>query len=105
MNAHRIETTLNENGTLTLHDLPFDAGATVEVIVRETNGKDRVNGASTPSQDAAAKNENWLEDFTAAIDKFWAHEGERPDIPRDWGENFDKYKRTLFTPSKDENGS
>lgn len=35
MNAHRIETTLTTKGMLTLQDLPFDAGATVEVIVLE----------------------------------------------------------------------
>jgi hypothetical protein len=31
--AHRIETTLTQNGTLTLDDLPFQAGEVVEVIV------------------------------------------------------------------------
>lgn len=33
LQAHRIETTLTENGTLTLEHLPFQAGETVEVIV------------------------------------------------------------------------
>lgn len=33
LQAHRIETTLTENGTLTLDHLPFQAGETVEVIV------------------------------------------------------------------------
>lgn len=33
MNAHRIETTLTENGTLTLRDLPFQEGDAVEVII------------------------------------------------------------------------
>jgi hypothetical protein len=31
--AHRVETTLTQNGTLTLEHLPFQAGETVEVIV------------------------------------------------------------------------
>ena len=33
LQAHRIETTLTENGTLTLAHLPFQAGEAVEVIV------------------------------------------------------------------------
>jgi len=47
MNAHRIETTLEQNGELTLRDLPFAAGDAVEVIVLETarNGN-KHNGGS-----------------------------------------------------------
>ena len=33
LQAHRIETTLTQNGTLTLDNLPFQAGESVEVIV------------------------------------------------------------------------
>ena len=33
MSVHRIETTLNQDGTLTLTDLPFQAGDAVEVII------------------------------------------------------------------------
>ena len=33
MNAHRVETTLTEDGSLTLKDLPFHAGDSVEIIV------------------------------------------------------------------------
>jgi hypothetical protein len=33
MNAHKVKTILTENGTLTLHGLPFQAGETVEVII------------------------------------------------------------------------
>ena len=33
LHAHPIETTLNQDGTLTLDHLPFPAGAAVEVIV------------------------------------------------------------------------
>ena len=37
MNAHRIETVLTEDGTLTLRGLPFQAGDTVEVIILESH--------------------------------------------------------------------
>ena len=33
LQAHRVETTLTQNGTLTLDHLPFQAGEAVEVIV------------------------------------------------------------------------
>lgn len=33
MQAHRAETTLSEDGMITLHDLPFRRGELVEVIV------------------------------------------------------------------------
>lgn len=33
LQAHRIETTLTQDGTLTLNHLPFQAGEQVEVIV------------------------------------------------------------------------
>ena len=33
MQAHRTETTLSEDGVLTLHDIPFRRGESVEVIV------------------------------------------------------------------------
>ncbi|HEY7546271.1 MAG TPA: hypothetical protein VID27_15380 [Blastocatellia bacterium] len=33
MSEHHIETTLHEDGTLTLTDLPFRAGDAVEVII------------------------------------------------------------------------
>ena len=36
MQAHRIETTLSEDGTLVLNHLPFQAGEMVEVIVLKT---------------------------------------------------------------------
>jgi hypothetical protein len=36
MNAHKIETVLTEDGTLTLRGLPFHAGDTVEVIILES---------------------------------------------------------------------
>ena len=35
MKAHRIETKLTENGTVTIEDLPFRAGDAVEIIILE----------------------------------------------------------------------
>jgi hypothetical protein len=32
MNAHHIETILTENGTLTLRDLPFQAGMQLKLL-------------------------------------------------------------------------
>ncbi len=47
LQAHRIETTLTQNGTLTLDHLPFQAGEAVEVIVLphmpSTTPTDRLN--------------------------------------------------------------
>jgi hypothetical protein len=39
MSTHRIETTINQDGTLTLNDIPFQAGDEVEVIIRERSPK------------------------------------------------------------------
>jgi hypothetical protein len=33
METFRLDTTLTQDGTLTLHDLPFQAGDSVEVII------------------------------------------------------------------------
>ena len=33
MESHRIEATLERDGTITLNDLPFHAGQTVEVVI------------------------------------------------------------------------
>ncbi|HLM56730.1 MAG TPA: hypothetical protein VK422_11495 [Pyrinomonadaceae bacterium] len=35
VNAHRVETIIDQDGTLTLNGLPFQAGAEVEVIILE----------------------------------------------------------------------
>ncbi|URD48433.1 hypothetical protein [Chroococcidiopsis sp. CCNUC1] len=50
MNAHKIETVLNEDGTLTLRGLPFRAGDAVEVIVLES--RTPLPEAPTPSPDS-----------------------------------------------------
>lgn len=39
MNVHRVETTINQDGTLTLNELPFQAGDEVEVIILERRSK------------------------------------------------------------------
>ncbi len=39
MNVHRIETTISQDGTLTITNLPFQAGDAVEVIVLESSLK------------------------------------------------------------------
>lgn len=39
MSVHRTETTLSEDGKLTLEDLPFQAGDIVEVIVLDISNK------------------------------------------------------------------
>ena len=54
LQAHRIETTLTQNGTLTLDHLPFQAGEAVEVIVLPhmplTTPPDRYSLRGTPVQ-------------------------------------------------------
>lgn len=39
MNAHKLEAVLAEDGKLVLDGLPFDAGASVEVIILERSSK------------------------------------------------------------------
>ena len=39
MGTHRVETTLERDGTLTLKDLPFQAGDEVEVIILAREAK------------------------------------------------------------------
>ena len=43
MQAHRIETTVAEDGTLVLHHLPFQAGEQVEVIVLKSVSNPKTN--------------------------------------------------------------
>ncbi len=49
MNAHKIDTVLSEDGTLTLQDLPFHAGDTVEVIVLKTKTSQHKATTKPPS--------------------------------------------------------
>lgn len=39
MNVHRVEATINQDGTLTLEGLPFRAGDLVEVIILDRSVK------------------------------------------------------------------
>ena len=39
MNAHVIETTVSESGSISLSGLPFSPGTNVEIIVLERDGK------------------------------------------------------------------
>lgn len=43
MNVHRVETTINQDGTLTLNGIPFQAGDEVEVIIAERSPKSSEN--------------------------------------------------------------
>lgn len=43
MNAHRVETTIDQDGSLTLNGLPFQAGDEVEVIILERPPKPNGN--------------------------------------------------------------
>lgn len=43
MNVHRVEITINEDGTLTLNNIPFQAGDEVEVIILERPPKPNDN--------------------------------------------------------------
>lgn len=47
MNAHKIETVLNEDGTLTLRGLPFHAGDAVEVIILKTPIKEEQSASES----------------------------------------------------------
>ena len=49
MNAHHLETVLTENGTLTLRDLPFQAGDAVEVIILERHKLQPSEAPTSPS--------------------------------------------------------
>ncbi|MGJ3247216.1 MAG: hypothetical protein ACFE0I_14230 [Elainellaceae cyanobacterium] len=48
MKAYRTELVLTENGALTLADLPFQAGETVEIIVLERSAP---STTETPAQE------------------------------------------------------
>ena len=39
MKRHRLEATLTENGTLTIENLPFQAGDAVEIIILERHSR------------------------------------------------------------------
>jgi len=39
---------------------------------------------------------SWLDALQAEVRAAWEKEGPRPDIPRDWAQNFDQYKENHF---------
>jgi hypothetical protein len=49
MQAYRIETTLQQDGTVTLQHLPFQAGEPVEIIVLARSAEDQSSGAVSDS--------------------------------------------------------
>jgi hypothetical protein len=67
MGTHRVEVTLNEDGILTLSDLPFHAGDEVEVLIvtrqSKSNGQKRypLRGQPVRYDDPAAPvaQEDW----------------------------------------------
>lgn len=71
MIAHRIETTLTEDRKLTLDNLPFRVGDTVEVIVLERGAPDEAEVEPIADWLAASKpslQEVWDNDEDAAYD-------------------------------------
>jgi hypothetical protein len=74
---HKLETTIDANGVLTLHNLPFQAGETVEVIIHsrapEKNGTNGTPAATAPRiLGLHAGTFTVSEDFDAPLpDEFW----------------------------------
>jgi hypothetical protein len=48
MSVHRVEARIDQDGTLTLDDLPFRAGEEVEVLIRELSSKPVDDGDPYP---------------------------------------------------------
>lgn len=70
MNAHRLETVVNQDGTLTLEDLPFKAGDAVEVIVLErAPSDDRAGSNGYPLRGAPL---TYNEPFDAVAEADWS---------------------------------
>ena len=96
MNAYKTEVVLSEEGRLSLHDLPFHVGETVEVIVLETakNGHapTTTNGNATNGVTNDGASNAVEDDILYRMDELLA---DLPDIegaPTDWAENFDAYR-------------
>jgi hypothetical protein len=47
MNAHRIETSLTENGKLSLKNLPFKKGDEVEIIILDRSSSKTISDADS----------------------------------------------------------
>ncbi len=67
MNAHRIETSLTENGKLVLQNLPFNKGDEVEIIILERNYT-KIAPKSHPLKGTVISYEDPFESATAAED-------------------------------------
>ena len=92
MNAHRIETRMDERGTLTLRDLPFEAGANVEVIVLETTNGNGVNGMEAASTRVPQENgESWAEALARECEELCQIHG-YGDAPLDFAATWKKEK-------------
>ena len=67
MNTHRIETTLKENGKLSLQNLPFKKGDEVEIIILERKSFE-ITADSYPLQGTVISYEEPFEPATSADD-------------------------------------
>ena len=85
MNAYRTEVVVSEEGRLSLHDLPFHVGETVEVIVLE---KATQNGAATKHGSTTNRVED---DAMYHIEELIAGLPDSEGAPVDFAENHDRY--------------
>ena len=65
MNAYRIETVLTAEGTVMLRDLPFQPGASVEVIIMEKTPSEP--GVSEDAEHVA----DWLQASKRSLQEVW----------------------------------
>ena len=86
MNAYKTEVVLSEEGRLSLHDLPFHVGETVEVIVLET----AKNGHSSTATNGSASN-RFEDDSMYRIEELIANLPNNDTAPTDFAENHDLY--------------
>ncbi len=67
MKTYRVETTVSNDGTLTIEALPFQAGDKVEVIVRSCEGKQK-NGPGYPLRGQPIR---YIEPFESVAEDAW----------------------------------
>lgn len=65
--AHRIEATLTKNGTLTIKNLPFQAGDAVEIIILERHSRP-LNSCPYPLSGTVIRYDDPLEPATPLED-------------------------------------
>ena len=90
MNAYKTEVVLSEEGRLSLHDLPFHVGETVEVIVLETAKNGQTHGNANGH--VPAKNALVEDDILYHLDELIANAPDVEGVPTDLAENFDAYR-------------